>query len=155
MTTVHLTNAYHATSGGIRTFYSALLQAGNREGRRVVLVVPDERDGSERVGELAHVYRVRTPRAPAFDRRYRIMLPHHYAPLRGASIAAIIAREAPSVVEICDKYTLPYLANAPIGPTTSASLSPCKTITTWPWTATHYCHCSKRSTGSGTWPKTS
>lgn len=110
MTTVHLTNAYHATSGGIRTFYSALLAAGNREGRRVVLVVPDERDGSERVGELAHVYRVRTPRAPAFDRRYRILLPHHYAPLPGASIAAIIAREAPSVVEICDKYTLPYLA---------------------------------------------
>jgi hypothetical protein len=109
-TTVHLTNAYHATSGGIRTFYSALLDAANREGRRVVLVVPDERDGSESVGEWAHIYRVRTPRAPVFDRRYRIMLPHHYAPLAGARITQIIAREAPSVVEICDKYTLPYLA---------------------------------------------
>ena len=109
-TTVHLTNAYHATSGGIRTFYTALLQAGNREGRRVVLIVPDERDGSEPVGELAHIYRVRTPRAPAFDRRYRIMLPHHYAPVAGARIAQLLARESPSVVEICDKYTLPFLA---------------------------------------------
>ena len=44
-TTVHLTNAYHATSGGIRTFYSSLIDAGNRAGRRVVLVVTDERDG--------------------------------------------------------------------------------------------------------------
>jgi hypothetical protein len=109
-TTVHLTNAYHATSGGIRTFYSALLDAGNREGRRVVLVVPAERDGSEPVGELGHIYRVRAPRAPAFDRRYRIMLPHHYAPLAGARITQIIGREAPSVVEVCDKYTLPCLA---------------------------------------------
>lgn len=110
MTTVHLTNAYHATSGGIRTFYSALLEAGNREGRRVVLVVPGERDESERVGEGGRIYRVRTPRTPAFDRRYRIMLPHRYAPLPGARIAGILEREAPRVVEICDKYTLPYLA---------------------------------------------
>jgi len=27
VTTVHFTNAYHATSGGIRTFYHALLDA--------------------------------------------------------------------------------------------------------------------------------
>ena len=110
MTTVHLTNAYHATSGGIRTFYSALLEAGNREGRRVVLVVPDDRNGSERVGERAHIYRVRTPRAPAFDRRYRLLLPHRYAPIPGARIIEILERESPQVVEICDKYTLPYLA---------------------------------------------
>jgi alpha-1,6-mannosyltransferase len=110
MTTVHLTNAYHATSGGIRTFYSALLEAGNREGRRVVLVVPGERDESERVGELAHIYRVQTPRAPAFDRRYRLLLPHRYAPVPGARIVQILEQEQPQVVEICDKYTLPYLA---------------------------------------------
>jgi alpha-1,6-mannosyltransferase len=109
-TTLHLTNAYHATSGGIRTFYTALLEAGNREGRRVVLVVPDARDASEPVGAFGHIYRVRTPRAPAFDRRYRLMLPHRYAPLAGTRIASILAREAPAVVEICDKYTLPYLA---------------------------------------------
>ena len=110
LTTVHLTNAYHASSGGIRTFYSALLDAGNREGRRVVLVVPDAHDGSEQVGEFAHIYRVRTLRAPAFDRRYRIILPHRYAPMPGARVAQILRREAPAVVEICDKYTLPYLA---------------------------------------------
>lgn len=107
---LHLTNAYHSSSGGIRTFYNALLEAANREGRRVVVVVPGERDAVEDVGAFGRIYRVRGPRAPAFDRRYRLLLPTSYAPLVGSRVAAILAHERPAVVEICDKYTLPYLA---------------------------------------------
>lgn len=109
-TSLHLTNAYHSSSGGIRTFYNALLEAANREGRRVVVVVPGARDEVEDVGSFGRIYRVRGPRAPAFDRRYRLLLPTAYTPFIGSSIAEILERERPSVVEICDKYTLPYLA---------------------------------------------
>jgi alpha-1,6-mannosyltransferase len=109
-TSLHLTNAYHSSSGGIRTFYNALLEAANREGRRVAVVVPGSRDEVEDVGEFGRIYHVRGPQAPAFDRRYRLLLPTAYAPFIGSSIAAILERERPDIVEICDKYTLPYLA---------------------------------------------
>ncbi len=110
MTSVHLTNAYHATSGGIRTFYSALLEAANRERRRVVLIVPAADDGRVDVGDYGCIHHVRAPRAPAFDRRYRMLLPHRYLPMVRSAIAGILEREAPDVVEVCDKYSLPYLA---------------------------------------------
>ena len=110
MTTVHITNAYHPTSGGIRTFYEALIEAGERRRRRVVVVVPGESDDHDRTGAFGSIYRVRAPRAPAFDRRYRLMLPHTYFPGVGSRIVGILAREQPDLVEICDKYSLPYLA---------------------------------------------
>ncbi|MEQ1730249.1 MAG: hypothetical protein ABL982_17930 [Vicinamibacterales bacterium] len=44
LTTLHITNAWHATSGGIRTFYQALLDGANRQERHVVIVAPAERD---------------------------------------------------------------------------------------------------------------
>jgi hypothetical protein len=50
------------------------------------------------------------PSAPAFDRRYRMILPHAYWPGVGSAVADILERERPSLVEICDKYSLPYLA---------------------------------------------
>ena len=50
------------------------------------------------------------PPAPAFDRRYRIRYPTRYLPLVGREIPRILEDEAPHVVEICDKYSLPYLA---------------------------------------------
>ncbi len=75
MTTVHFTNAYHPTSGGIRTFYHALIDAGNRLGRRVVLVVPGARSEVTDIGDFGCVYSVAAPTAPVFDRRYRLLLP--------------------------------------------------------------------------------
>ena len=33
MKTLHLTNCWHPSSGGIRTFYKALFEAANREGK--------------------------------------------------------------------------------------------------------------------------
>lgn len=110
MKTLHLTNAYHGSSGGIRTFYSALLDGANRERRQMVLVVPGAHDGVEQVGEFGRVYKVQAPYAPAFDRRYRLMLPWQYCPGLGRQITSILERERPDLVEVCDKYSLPYLA---------------------------------------------
>jgi hypothetical protein len=45
-----LTKAWHATSGGIATFYRALIAGANEEGRLIRLVVPGERDHVENVG---------------------------------------------------------------------------------------------------------
>jgi len=110
MTTLHITNAWHATSGGIRTFYQALLDGGNRLGRRVVVVAPAQRAGIEPVGDYGCLYFVPAPPAPAFDRRYRLITPDKYMPFGSGCIRAILERERPHVVEIADKYSLPYLA---------------------------------------------
>jgi alpha-1,6-mannosyltransferase len=110
VTTLHITNAYHPTSGGIRTFYRALLDEGNRAGRRVVLIVPGRTSAHEDVGSCGRIYYVKARSAPAFDRRYRLILPHQYAPILGREIVSVLQTEQPAVVEICDKYSLPYLA---------------------------------------------
>lgn len=110
MKTLHLTNAYHDTSGGIRTFYHALLEAGNAAGREVVLVVPGPSDGVARVGEFSRIYTIHAPHAPCFDRRYRLILPHRYLPLVRSRLIEILEQEQPDLIEICDKYALPYLA---------------------------------------------
>lgn len=107
--TLHLTNAYHPTSGGIRTFYRALLAQANRERRQMRLVVPGESDGVEDVGAFGRIYAVASPPAPAFDRRYRMMWPPHYF-LARSQVAAILRHEQADLVEICDKYSLFYLA---------------------------------------------
>lgn len=110
MTTLHITNAYHPTSGGIRTFYNALIEAGNALGRRVVLIVPGSRTGQADIGRFGRIYFIKAPAAPAFDRRYRLLLPHTYFPVIASPIVRILEQERPALVEICDKYTLPYLA---------------------------------------------
>lgn len=108
--TLHLTNAYHASSGGIRTMYGALIAAARREQQQIRLVVPGECDGEERLDDTAVIYRVRAPRAPAFDRRYRLILPHAFLiPGRGR-LWRILEQERPDVIEVCDKHSLCYLA---------------------------------------------
>lgn len=110
LTTLHITNSYHPTSGGIRTFYNALIEAGNANGRHVRLVVPGRRTSVEDVGRFGRIYHVPAPPAPAFDRRYRLILPYTYLPWCRSTVVSILERERPDVVEICDKYSLPYLA---------------------------------------------
>jgi alpha-1,6-mannosyltransferase len=110
MKTLHLTNAYHATSGGIRTFYRAMLEAAEAEQREMVLVVPGAETGVEQLGRFTRICTIAAPHAPAFDRRYRMILPHRYFPLLGRELVGILARERPTLVEICDKYSLPYFA---------------------------------------------
>jgi hypothetical protein len=40
--TLHLTNSLHASSGGIRTFYRALLNAAAQHKRPLRMIVPSE-----------------------------------------------------------------------------------------------------------------
>jgi alpha-1,6-mannosyltransferase len=105
--TLHITNAYHPTSGGISTFYRALLNAANRQGRLMRLVVPGDQTRVERIGEYGIIYHIKAPRAPVFDRRYRLLLPHTYV-FNGA-LSGILRDERPDLVEVCDKYALCWL----------------------------------------------
>ena len=108
--TLHLTNAYHPSSGGIRTFYRALLAQANQEQRLMRLVVPGAEDAIEEVGRFGRIYTVSARVSPAFDRRYRIMFPDAYLPAMSSHLGRILEREQPDLVEICDKYSLFYLA---------------------------------------------
>jgi alpha-1,6-mannosyltransferase len=105
--TLHVTNAYHATSGGISTFYRALLNAANRQGRLMRLVVPSDQTKIENIGEYGIIYHLKAPRAPIFDRRYRLLLPQTYT-FNGA-LSRIIKNEKPDLVEVCDKYAVSWL----------------------------------------------
>lgn len=106
---VHLTNAWHGTSGGIRTFYEALLAGAEQHRRHLALVVPGPNTSCERLGEFARIYAIRAPHSPVFDRRYRVLLPHRYVGASRSAVWRVLARERPDVVETCDKYALPFL----------------------------------------------
>jgi len=105
--TLHLTNSWHETSGGIATFYRALMDAANRRGHSIRLVVPGEDDRVEETGEFGRIYHVKAPRA-RFNSQYRMIYPRQFLPA-GSSLQRILAAERPDLVEICDKYTLNYL----------------------------------------------
>lgn len=107
--TLHITNYFHSSSGGIRTFYRALLQAANCHRRFVRLVVPGPEDSTEEIGEFGRVYTIAAPRSPLFDPRYRLLLPHTYALPFESKLRRILAIERSDLIEICDKYTLCYL----------------------------------------------
>lgn len=109
--TLHLTNAYHAASGGVRTWYHALLDVAEADGRRMDLVVPSEgREARvDRRGTWIAIHHVPAPPAPAFDRRYRLLHPGHYL-TRGSPIARLVRACVPAIVECSDKYTLWPLA---------------------------------------------
>jgi glycosyltransferase involved in cell wall biosynthesis len=105
--TLHLTNYYHRKSGGISAFYNALLRYANEHGRRMCLLVPGEQNGSEPIGSYARIYTVKAPRSPWFDRRYRLILPI------GSSVREtirILRTEQPDIIDVSDKYTLPYIS---------------------------------------------
>jgi alpha-1,6-mannosyltransferase len=105
--TLHFTNAWHPSSGGISTFYRALLKSADEGGWQARLVVPGESKRYEKMGPSSGIYYVRAPRAP-FSPDYRVLYPHSYL-LPGGAIRQILRKEQPHLVEICDKYTMPYL----------------------------------------------
>jgi alpha-1,6-mannosyltransferase len=105
--TLHLTNAFHPQSGGISTFYTAMLQMANQQQRPMRLVVPSSDDRIETVGSFGKIYFVRAPEAP-LNRSYRCLYPTQYL-LPDSRIRAILREERPDVIEICDKYNLHYL----------------------------------------------
>ena len=105
--TLHLTNAWSQTSGGIATFYRALLAAGNRRGWPVRLIVPGDRDRVEEVGAFGRIYHVDSPQSRV-NASYRNISPNHFL-FAGTKVQQILAEERPELVEINDKYTLNYL----------------------------------------------
>jgi alpha-1,6-mannosyltransferase len=107
--TLHLTNAWHASSGGIGTFYKALLEAANREEHWMRLVVPGESTYVEEVGPFGRIYHIEAPPAP-LDRNYRILYPHRFL-FPGTAIQKILNEERPDLVEISEKYSLIYLGS--------------------------------------------
>jgi len=112
MKSIHFTNYFHASSGGIGTYYRRLIEAANRHKRFVRLVVPGEKDSVEDVGDYGRIYYVRAPRSPVFDSRYRLILPHRFLLPGHSTIRRILRLENPDLIEICDKYSLIYLAAA-------------------------------------------
>ena len=106
---VHITNYYHKTSGGISTVYNRLLEEANRHEREVCLIVPGERDELEVVSEFGKIYYVKASKSPIFDRRYRLIMPWQYLS-ENSPVRKILESELPDVIEIADKYTLSYLA---------------------------------------------
>lgn len=106
--TLHVTNAWHPASGGIGTFYRALLNTANAVGWQARLVVPSNETRFEAVGPHAGIYHVHAPFAPV-NTAYRILYPHRYL-LTKSPLRHILDAEQPHVIEVNDKYTLPYLA---------------------------------------------
>lgn len=107
MKTLHLTNSWHETSGGIATFYRALMKEADRRKQQIRLVVPGEADRVEEFGNFAKVYHVQA-RKSLFNRQYRSIYPGQFLSA-GSKLQVILRAERPDLVEICDKYTLNYL----------------------------------------------
>ncbi|CAN5606182.1 hypothetical protein BH18ACI3_BH18ACI3_19070 [soil metagenome] len=108
MKSVHITNYYHKSSGGISTSYNNLLAAAARHRRYVRLIVPGESESIEEVNEFARIYYVPAKYSPVFDKRYRIMMPWQYM-VHDSIIRRILLEEMPDLIEVTDKYTLSLL----------------------------------------------
>ncbi len=108
MKSAHLTNAWHSASGGIGTFYRALMAAADAHEHYMRLIVPADETRVEEVSPFVRIYHLRAPRAP-LNRSYRWLLPDRYLRPR-SDIRHILCDERPDLIEICDKYTLQYLA---------------------------------------------
>lgn len=108
MKTLHITNSWRPSSGGIGTFYRALMAAASERGFAMRLVAPWHKTEIDDSLPHVRVYHVAAPRTP-FRGGYRWLLPQQYL-LPGGAVRRIIDAERPTLVEINDKYTLPYLA---------------------------------------------
>src|SRR3954447_17069883 len=106
---VHITNCYHKSSGGISTSYNNLLTAATKRGRHIALIVPGETESVEEVSEFAKIYYVPAKKSPVFDKRYRVMMPWQYLKT-DSIIRRILLKEKPNVIEVTDKYSLTMLA---------------------------------------------
>src|SRR5262245_58572770 len=107
--TLHITNSFHASSGGIATYYRALLCEANASERPVRIIVPGPANEVEHVGKWGRIYRIAAPRSWFVDTRYRLLLPHTYALPYASRLRSILKYEVPDVVEVGDKYALAYL----------------------------------------------
>ena len=88
----------------------ALLEHANDVGRPMRLAVPGRVDSIEDHGRFGRIYTLAARQAPCFDSRYRLLLPDRYLPPATSQLCRLLAAEQPDLLEICDKYALPYLA---------------------------------------------
>ena len=105
--TLHLTNAWHKESGGIGTFYRALLDAANERGHYLRLVVPGAVSRVEEAGPFGRTpFHSRSPRpsVPICFCRICTGLLFRVAPLNGLS-TRMCGSDLGS-----EKYTMPYLS---------------------------------------------
>lgn len=107
--TLHLTYLFNEHSGGVATFYRAMMRKAAETGRPMVMVVPGERWDVEQISPTVRLYRVEAGHSIIGDRRYRVLLPHHFLFPGSTRFKRILAEERPDVVEACDKYSLYYL----------------------------------------------
>jgi alpha-1,6-mannosyltransferase len=106
--TLHLTNCFHAESGGIATFYRELLKGAERLRREIRLVVPAGFDSVQTHGRHGKVYYV-AARSSRLSRGYRLLMPRHYL-FPNTPLRRILEDEKSGLVECCDKYTMNYMA---------------------------------------------
>ena len=110
---IHLTNQFHQTSGGISTFYRSLFTAAGEIGHQMVLIASGEHNRTDKINDFVQVHYLAAPAAPFFDRRYRVLWPKSYLNPFGATgrrLRHLLATERPDLVEIGEKYTLCWLA---------------------------------------------
>ncbi len=107
MKTLHLTNAWSETSGGIATFYRAMMQMAERRKHSMVLVVPGPSNAERRLNDWVRIYEIAAPVA-SLNPCYRTIYPDQFLTGKGR-LREILQRERPHVVEITDKYSLNYL----------------------------------------------
>lgn len=105
--TLHITNAWHSASGGVATFYRALMESANRRGHLLRLIVPGKEDSVEDVGSHCRIYSVAAPAAP-LNPAYRTIYPAQFL-FTGSKVQRLLAAERPDLIEVSDKYTLAYL----------------------------------------------
>src|SRR5262245_65649395 len=98
--TLHITNAYHSASGGIRAFYRAMLEAANRRGRLARLVVPGESSEVEEVGGCGRIYYVEARRAFMFDKRYRLLMQDTYLPPLRGGLLGTLRPDRPDMIDV-------------------------------------------------------
>jgi alpha-1,6-mannosyltransferase len=104
---MHITNSWSEASGGIATFYRALIEAANRRGQAISLVVPGPVDCDKTISEFVRIYQIAAPESK-LNSAYRTIYPNQYM-TRAGKLRKILSREKPDLLEINDKYTLNYL----------------------------------------------
>ncbi|MBC7927001.1 MAG: glycosyltransferase, partial [Bryobacteraceae bacterium] len=105
--TLHITNCYHATSGGVSTYYRALMRHANEYGRPMRLIVPGDSEQVQQFGDHCLIYSVPAKNTKVGDPRYRLMWPWGRT---GKAIYKILRAEQADLIEISDKYSLPIIA---------------------------------------------
>lgn len=70
--------------------------------------MPGDHSHTESIGDCGLVYHVESPRAP-FNPGYRVLYPTRFL-FPYTALQRILTTERPELVEVSDKYTMPYLA---------------------------------------------